>query len=580
MKYPVAIFFLLIMLCLSFTIVTQADAVNDIRTLSHDGVERHYRLFVPDSGADTLLIVLHPYASSAYAMQIITDFNDAAAQYGFAVAYPDADGYYWDDGRIEAGLPPYEEPIDDAGFVLALVDNLRASLNVENVYLTGLENGAGMAYRMACTAPEQFEAIIPVNFMMWEYHTTDCNPSAAVNIFIITGAEHPLFVPGGEQVEYLSTGNVFRWMGWQETVNYWRESNNCGEDSRDVAPGNPTFYTGCDDDTTVTFMAIPGAGANWTRMSDNTLNRFGVDITNVISAYLKGSDWQSLSTPQNATESLARSYVLYVPTTYNAQISAPLVVILHGRLSNANNVAYTSNFNQIAEREGVIVAYPNAINTTWNYLSGIPDVDSPEYDDDAFIEDMITDISRDINIDSDRIYLAGISNGGFMTQRLACTMQNTFAATVSIGATAFYSIETTCENTDPIPHMYIHGTADTIVRWNGNLATNNDGRQIYISYPMPDSINFWIRQNQCSTSVSQERLPVVDPETTTEILTFTECGQDSALIVYIVYGGGHVWHGSRDNLAETLGQNSQDFNSSEVIWSFFSQYSLNQRETQ
>ena len=571
------ILLLIIFLNLSISTVL-ADFDAEHRSITHNGIERHYYLYTPDTEINQLLIVLHPSGSNGRAMQYVTGLNSFADSQGFAIAYPDASDYFWDDGRVEAGMPPEIEQVDDAGFITTLADSLSAGLNLEEVYLTGLENGATMAYRIACEAPEQFEAIIPVAAMMWEYHLNTCaDASAPVNILMITGAEHPQYIPQGEDVEFLATGVIFAWLGWQDTVNIWRERNNCPDSDTSVTDNSLTVYTGCEEDTEVAFLPIPVAGYNWTRMAENTINRFGTDTSAIIASYISGENWQSLTEPQSATTELARSWIVYVPSTYDENSPAPLILNLHGRLSNAALQAYTSDFNRIAEREGFIVLYPNGIDTAWNYFRGVFIPDEKKHDDEAFIRSLIDDLDVDLNIDRNRMYVTGLSNGGFMTQRLACTMQDEFVAFATVAATAPFAIEQLCVNATPVPILYIHGTADNNVPWNGDVRQNSVGRSFYISYPMNESFGFWGFHNQCSQELESERLPVVDPETTTLLVTAQDCADNSTVILYGVSGGGHVWHGTRTDENDFLGENSQDFNSSEVIWEFFSKYSLDQR---
>lgn len=573
------IFLLVLMIVLPLSITQAQEIIEaDLHNITHNGIERQYYLYLPDTDINDLLIVLHPFGSNGRAMQFVTGLNDYADSEGFAVVYPDSADYYWDDGRVAVGLPPDEGEFDDVGFITTLADSLSEELAIESIYLAGLENGGGMAFRIACEAPQHFEAIITVASIMWEYHRDNCgDTSAPLNMLMIMGAEHPQFIPEGDNVEYLSTGNIFRWLGWQDSINIWRERNNCPESEQAVIDQDLTVYSDCDNDTEVAFWSIPHAGYNWARMADNSINRFGVDISEVMSAYITGEDWQTLTTPQQGTTLLARSWIVYVPASYDASNPAPLVLNLHGRLSNAASQAYMSDFNSIAEREGIIVLYPNGIDTEWNYLRGIFDVNVDNHSDEAFIRNLINDLHHDLNIDRNRMYVTGLSNGGFMTQRLACTMQDEFTAFASVAATAPYAIDQLCEDANPVPLMYIHGTADSIVRWNGNVVQDADGTSFYISYPMQDSFNFWGIHNQCTGEAENEILPVVDEETQTEILTLTNCAENTTTIIYVVHGGGHVWHGTRTLEYDLLGENSQDFNSSEVIWEFFSHYNLDGR---
>lgn len=570
-------FFLMVFLLTTVSISTVfADFDASIKQFTYDNLDRQYYLHVPDTEINSLLIVLHPFGSNGRAMQYLTGLNDFADHYGFAVAYPDSIDAYWDDGRIAEGMPPDVGQFDDAGFISSLAGSLRGELGVDSVYLTGLENGGALAFRIACEAPQTFEAIIPVAVMMWEYHRDNCtSETSSVDMFLINGAENPQYVPDGEDIEYLVSGLTFAWLGWQDTVDIWREHNQCPDSDLSVLDNDLTIYSDCADDSSVTLWTIPKAGYNWARMADNSLNRFGVDVSAVISAYITGSDWQSLTEPEFASTVQARSWIMYVPSTYDESQAAPLVVNLHGKFSNAPSQAFTSNFASIAEREGIIVLYPNGIDNQWNYLPGVYDIDPVTHSDEAFIRSLINDLDIDLNIDRNRMYVTGLSNGGFMTQRLACTMQDEFSAFASVAATAPFGINVMCEDAKPAPIMYIMGTADTNVPWRGRISQDVTGRPYYSTYPMEDSLNFWAIHNHCTAEYETRNLPVVDPETTTTVLTFTDCAPESTVILYGIQGGGHVWPGTRSPENDFLGQNTQDFNASEVIQEFFSQYSLN-----
>ena len=71
-----------------------------------------------------------------------------------------------------------------------------------------------------------------------------------------------------------------------------------------------------------------------------------------------------------------------------------------------------------------------------------------------------------MNVDPYRIYVAGHSNGGFMSYRLACTHADRIAAIVSL-AGATFDTPADCSPTEPVAVLQIHGTADDTcpIRW-------------------------------------------------------------------------------------------------------------------
>ena len=108
-----------------------------------------------------------------------------------------------------------------------------------------------------------------------------------------------------------------------------------------------------------------------------------------------------------------RSYLLYVPTTYEPSVNpSPLVVNLHGATGNANGHRRDSEFDKIAEAEGVVVAYGEAPGGYWN-LEG--DVER------NYVTAVIDDVEAALCIDPDRIYLMGGSQGGDLSTLLSCT---------------------------------------------------------------------------------------------------------------------------------------------------------------
>ena len=571
-----------VILLLMIVATVQAEAETQVEALDDNGISRSYRLYIPETEVSQLLIVLHPSGSSARAMELRTGLNAVADKHGFAVVYPDSQVYNWNDGRGEAGQLPIEGIVDDVGFLGSLIDELvvQHGFDPQQVYLTGLQNGGLIAYRAACEMPERFAAVIPVAAMMWDYQVENCGEAyTPVNMFIIHGAAHPNYKPEGEEVEYLLTGDKFSWLGWQDTVDLWLERNQCNQDEpRTIENSTLAMIDNCQNDISVNFWPIENAGDNWPRMANNTTNRFGVDISEVIGAYIAGVDWQSMTVPENSETELARSYFLYIPETYDPTSPTPLVVNLHGRLSSASSQAYTSDFNTIADREGFIVLYPNAIDTEWTYLYGV--APAIQHNDEEFLGTLIDDISQDLNIDANRVYVTGLSNGGFMVGRLACTMRDRFAAFAAVAATAQPNIDIICEDadSDPAPIMYIHGTADTIVPAQGlKYASEDGGEPYYVSLPMQTTMAWWAFHNGCDNSFEIENLPIVDPETETRIARINNCPEDAPAILYVVIGGGHVWHGTHEEEYDFLGQNSQDFNASEEIWTFFSQHTLEGR---
>src|SRR5262245_12813252 len=100
------------------------------QTLTHEGRERTYRVYVPQRLHEPvpLIFVLHGGGGSGANMELMTrqGFNRAADRDGAIVVYPDGVGRNWNDGRTGVRSKAMEENVDDVGFFRALVRELSA----------------------------------------------------------------------------------------------------------------------------------------------------------------------------------------------------------------------------------------------------------------------------------------------------------------------------------------------------------------------------------------------------------------------------------------------------------------------
>ena len=578
---------LLLALAVLFGGATGSRAQEFENSLTFDGIERTYTLTVPASyDEDTpapLIVVLHPFASSGRAMQTITGFDALAEAHGFLVVYPDAVTFGWDDGRSNIGWPRALDASDDVGYINALIDHLGESYAIDpaQVYLTGIANGGTMAYRLACEMPERFARVAVVGALLWSYQVENCGAEGgAVPMLILVGDQDPAYPFGGRLVELPNRPSPERILGAYETFEFWQTRNGCDAGAVQKPDGQRVHLNAaCQDDSSAALYTLGGMAGNWLRSGNYTLNQFGVDLTGIITGYfLDGPDWAAL-TKASMTErgdvfgGLARSYTLYVPPSYDPAQPTPLVIGLHGRTDTGAGFAYLLDLNPVADEHGFIAVYPDGIAREWNYPRGGQYFQDTEIDDTAFLRALVEDLARDLNIDQQRLYITGFSNGGFMTQRLACEGADQFAAFASVGATLYPEFETLCEDTRPVPVLLMHGTYDASVPWVGSVY---DG--IEIAFSMPDTALFWAMHNQCEPAkTTYELLPQGgdSPETTVYHYTFVGCDGGSALEYYVIDGGGHNLPGVIGRLSpEIAGATNMDIKAAEVIWAFFEQHTF------
>ncbi len=256
---------------------------------------------------------------------------------------------------------------------------------------------------------------------------------------------------------------------------------------------------------------------------------------------------------------VTREYNIYVPDIYNAANAVPLVINMHGYGSNMGQQSLYGNFKNLADVDNFIIIHPNGTldNTNTRYWNAFGA--SGGIDDVAFISNLIDTISADYNIDSSMVFSTGMSNGGFMSYKLACELNDKIAKIASVTGTMTTPLEMSCSPLNAIPVMQIHGTADPTVPYNGGGAFT----------PIEDVIDFWVAFNNCDTTPSISVLPDINTSdsSTVELFNYTNGDDDSEVIFYKITNGGHTWPSAIVDIPS--GNTNKDFNASEVIWEFF-----------
>jgi polyhydroxybutyrate depolymerase len=185
---------------------------------------------------------------------------------------------------------------------------------------------------------------------------------------------------------------------------------------------------------------------------------------------------------------------------------------------------------------------------------------------------VVDDVSSKHNIDARRVYVTGLSNGGFMAQRLACYAPGKFTAFASVAAGGYAYMSEDCVSNGPVNMLYIHGTADEKVPWGGLAVTDNNGNQQPVTLSLTSSVKFWAERDQCSPDVVSKEIPSTgkSPGTRVRVLSSTDCLDNAAVVLYAIIGGGHNWPGAPGIIPPAIaGQVNMDIHASDVIWSFF-----------
>ncbi len=285
--------------------------------------------------------------------------------------------------------------------------------------------------------------------------------------------------------------------------------------------------------------------------------------------------WTSIADKANGaivSSGVTRRYLLYVPKTYDRSRLTPLVITMHGGGSWPAAAIYISRWNEVAEQHGFIVVYPAGSGAFWGGFSPGPHVwpMGPRSlgREVRFISDLIDKLEAEYNIDPNRIYADGMSNGGGMALALSCRLSDRIAAVGAVASGRKLSWDR-CGDSRPVPMVAFHGTADPRAPYRG-------GRSSAPSDPVmfPD-IRDWTahvaRRNQCKGDPSDTRITA-----NVRRLAYTNCAENADVVLYSVEGGGHTWPGGQVPQVVApewlVGRATREINATRVMWEFFVQH--------
>jgi polyhydroxybutyrate depolymerase len=252
-----------------------------------------------------------------------------------------------------------------------------------------------------------------------------------------------------------------------------------------------------------------------------------------------------------------RRYLLHVPPGYDPALPTPLVLSIHGFAEWPTHQAKISHWNQLADEENFIVVYPAGTGFPKRWRSNGGD------DTDAqFIADLIEQLQAEYNIDPNRIYANGLSNGGGMSFLLSCQLSDRIAAFGGVAGAYLLPWEA-CQPVRPVPAILFHGNADPVVPFEGGPSRSFD-----IPFPV---INDWVgilaERSGC------EAVPDALPQQG-EVSGVRYSGCTADVVYYTIAGGGHTWPGGGDMPRWLVGHTTRDIDATRLMWDFFVQHPL------
>lgn len=239
-----------------------------------------------------------------------------------------------------------------------------------------------------------------------------------------------------------------------------------------------------------------------------------------------------------------RRYRVHVPPGWQADRPGAVVYFFHGGGGNLTHAAKDELYGQVGEsdRRGHLAVFPNGHSrlrsgkfATWNAGRCCGSARDEQIDDVGFVRALHNELQRHVRIDPQRVFAAGMSNGGMMAYRLACEMSDVFRAIVAVAGT---DNTVSCQPTQPVSVLHIHARNDERVLFNGGAG--QPSRQVTDFVSVPDTVQKWVQINACQAT---GRVVLEVPGA--RCVTHDGCRDGQQVQLCVTETGGHAWPGGQ-----------------------------------
>jgi len=275
-----------------------------------------------------------------------------------------------------------------------------------------------------------------------------------------------------------------------------------------------------------------------------------------------------------------RRYRLHAPKSYSAAKPTPVIIAFHGGGGNPESMIQLSGLNEKSEEAGFIVAYPYGSGRnpdrglTFNGGGCCGYAKNRGVDDIAFVRALLDDLERAANVDPNRIFATGLSNGGIMTYHVASELSERIAAIAPIAGPMMTD---SCDPKRPVPVMHFHGTGDELAPFNGGRGKGSPRVPEFLRpefNSVEHSIENWVKANGCHPEPIVERLPDNAHDGMRVTRKVWGGGENGAEVVLIeIQNGGHTWPGQKP-ISAILGESTMDISANDLMWDFFQKHPL------
>jgi len=221
-----------------------------------------------------------------------------------------------------------------------------------------------------------------------------------------------------------------------------------------------------------------------------------------------------------------RTFIMRVPQAYKGDKPVPLVVDYHPIGGSSANHMNSSGYKTYSDAIGGISLYPQGTTKTMGPGWNVGPCCSND-DDIKFSREMIKMVEEKVCIDTKRVYAAGFSMGGGMSNHVACFMSDVFTAVAPAAMDLNTTNSAQCAPERAVPIIMFRGTNDNVCRYQGGDSGFNDGLNFLGA---EKNFKFWADKNGCTGS------PTTNKDGCQE---YSNCKEGSKVVLCTKQGGGH-----------------------------------------
>lgn len=254
---------------------------------------------------------------------------------------------------------------------------------------------------------------------------------------------------------------------------------------------------------------------------------------------------------------ITRFYAVYIPQ--QMPVNAPMVVFLHGTQNgNPDNPPWLqqpAEWKNLADKNKFLMVWPvstfNTRSNQWYWDCNFFDFSFTAAPDDVgYLRNLITTLAKQFQTDPKRVFVSGMSSGGYMTQRVGVELSDLVAAIAPVSGTMWVQPDSDDQSpatpAQPVSVLEYHGTVDPDVPYCGGskrLAWKETNNTVASTQ---DTLSYWVSANACSRrSTTQPTCIGNKANAAFTGLDATGCLNGVEVKFIPEVGVGHVWvHGT------------------------------------